>query len=181
MRRQLFIVGLTVLAFLLSSCGNAGYDPKLSDKELFLQYYQGYMLRLKEFDDLYTPLANASKRSLVSAVVVAKNIDYELGQRWLRIEEIKAPPLANQAARKRLDTARSLMCSVAYHQVMVKDALLKYAKDPSLDNLATMRSHSDDAQINMRLGAGELMAVIDLLGITKAELATKKVSLSPSK
>ena len=151
--------------------------PKKSDAELFQEFYAEILQKTREFDNLLVPFKEAlSKSDLIGAVQIAKNIEPEASQLWLKISSTKVPDFQNKKVKEQVEKGLEYLVSGYRYKKEILEKYIDIAKNPSqlIYKLAEIKDATDKADNLLILAVAEFETVRAQLEISNQTQKERK-------
>lgn len=152
--------------------------PKLSDKDLFLNFYQEVLQKTKPIDEAYRPFGKALERGeLVRAAQVGVKIKDDLVKHYSRFN-VKAPDLQNDKAEKEMKEGLEFINIAYMHKINILEEYLEFAKNPStiIAKTAEMQNSGELYQQRLLQGMARIIGAGSELSIDQKDFTEKKES-----
>lgn len=162
------IIGIVIFAYFTSK----PTTQKLSDKQLFLNFYQEILQKSKPIDDVYRPFGKALERGeFIRAAQVGVKIKDDLIKHYSRFN-VRVPDLQNDKAEKEMAEGLEFI-NVAYmHKINILEEYLEFTKNPStiIAKTAEMQNSGELYQQRLLQGMARIIGAGSEIGIKPDEL-----------
>lgn len=161
------IIGITILACSVPS------TPKLSDKELLLNFYREILQKADPVDQAYRPFGEAmGKSKWIEATVAAQKALPIIDTYGREISYINVPDLQNDTVEKELEDAKKLIVSAYAHKLNIISQYLEFAKDPSslIYRAAEIKNSGENSQSQVMMGILKIIGAGAELGLKPKEI-----------
>lgn len=174
-----FILIFSLVAVI--SCAKSPEDlpktPPKTDTELFFDFYNEIMNRMKAFDNKYQIFADiANKGKTMEAIAIAAEIDEGLHKLQSDINGVQMPVLKNQEALTELNKAKNFLSSGYLNKSEAISNFLEHAKHPSPYTKALMLDKLKKSKQEVFLGMGSLYIAGGTLGLKLNEISERNHS-----
>lgn len=151
-----FFMSCFLLMLFLVACSES---PTLSDPELFKKLYSEIREKTSNFDKTAKPFFDAVERKdMITAIQIAKNIEYPLSQMWLEINNIKTPKFQDKKLKEEVQRAVEDISSAYMYKYETVKKFLELAENPSklLLKTAEIKDAVDKSLIFLIRGTAKL-------------------------
>ncbi|MBI5205085.1 MAG: hypothetical protein HZA11_09225 [Nitrospirae bacterium] len=172
-KKEVFLfLSIVIIGIMIFAC-SAPSNPKLSDKELLVNFYREILQKADVADKAYKPFGEAmGKSKWMEATIAAQKALPIIDTQGREILYIKVPAFQNDTVEKELNEAKNLIVSAYAHKVNIISQYLEFTKEPSslIYRAAEIKNSGESSQSQAMMGIFKIIGAGSELGLKPGEI-----------